>query len=54
MQLELNQAQGVKTEILTDFDKIKQKVENAQRWEEECKKLRKKAENASNLLNSVH
>lgn len=29
MQGEINQANGVKSEILTDFDKIKQKVENA-------------------------
>lgn len=54
MQGEINQANGVKSEILTDFDKIKQKVENAQRWEEECKKLKKKADTACNLFNSVH
>ena len=54
MQQELNDAQGVRSEIITDFERIRSKVEDATKWEDENKKLKKKVDFVSNLLSQIH
>lgn len=54
MQQELNDAQGVRSEIITDFERIRSKVEDASKWEDENKKLKKKNDFITNLLTQIH
>lgn len=54
MQGELEEAHGIRGEIQGDFERIRTKVEMAQRWEEECKRLKRKAEFVCDHLHTLH
>lgn len=54
MQSDLEEAQGVKSEILSDFERIRSKVESAARWEEESKKLKRRNDFVCELANAIH